>query len=81
MTANKQRRSPLAKLFLHDVKTYKKTGIRMREAILLSPEGNTIVQDGASFLTPNDIMVSLSELQNNLASYWNLSTFKILSIG
>ena len=58
MNANKQSKSPWAKLFLQYVKLYKKTGIKMREAMLLSPEGCTIVRDGSIGLTTSDTQVS-----------------------
>lgn len=61
MNANKQSKSPWAKFFLQNVKTYKKSvrnRIKLREAILLNPEGRTVVRDGEEILKLGDIMVS-----------------------
>ena len=52
-------RSPWEKMFLHCVKTYKKTGIKISEAMMLNPDGTTVVRDGSGpGLTKADIMVS-----------------------
>jgi len=51
--------SPQTKQFLHHIKNYKRTGIKLREAILLSIEGTPVVRDGNASLTSNDLSVSI----------------------
>lgn len=57
-TASKEGKCPSNKLFLQYIKTYKKTGIKMREAVLVCPEGKTMARDGQQTLTASDISVS-----------------------
>lgn len=50
---------PWAKVFLQHVKTYKKTGIKLREAMLINPDGTVVARDGdVQGLSDIDIMVS-----------------------
>lgn len=45
------------KLWNQNLKTFKKTGIKLRDAILLSPEGVTMAHEGDATITDNDIKV------------------------
>ncbi|XP_067951210.1 uncharacterized protein [Watersipora subatra] len=46
-----------AKRFLQHIKSYKKTGVRLREAQLISPTGELIAQDGEEIMTLNDVLM------------------------
>jgi len=42
--SNSARKYKWIKGFLHNIKTYKQSGVRLREAILLSPEGDPMLE-------------------------------------
>lgn len=46
------------KAFLQNIRTYKKSGVRLREAQLLSPNGELMTKYGEATITDNDVMVS-----------------------
>ena len=56
--SNSARKYKWVKGFLHHIKTYKQSGVRLREAQLLSPEGDLMARDGEAIMTDNDVMVS-----------------------
>ncbi|XP_067951260.1 uncharacterized protein [Watersipora subatra] len=64
LNTNKQRKSPWAKLFLHHIKVYKRSGIKLKEAMFISPEGASIVREGDVELTSCDIQRIQSILIN-----------------
>lgn len=51
-------RDPVAKAFNQYMKNYKKTGIKIKEAMLLSPSGDNLLHEGLNSLTSADIKVS-----------------------
>ena len=57
--SNSARKYKWVKGFLHHIKTYKQSGVRLREAQLLSPEGDLMARDGEAIMTDNDVMVSV----------------------
>lgn len=52
------KKSNWIKTWVQNIKILRKAGIKLRDAILLSPEGETMSKDGEETITHNDIMVS-----------------------
>jgi len=57
--SNPNKKCKWIKAFLQHIKSYRKTGVRLREAQLLSPNGDIMVKDGEEMLTENDVMVGV----------------------
>ena len=69
------KKSKWSKTFLQHIKTYKKSGVRLREAQLVSPDGDLMAHDGEETMTLNDVLVSFYLLLSwigfcNRCSYW-----------
>lgn len=56
--AKLNKRPNWVKTWQQNVKILRKAGIKLRDAILLSPDGETMCKDGEETITHNDIMVS-----------------------
>lgn len=63
-------RCPWVRTWSQYIKNFKRTGIKFREAMLLSPAGETMAHDGESLLTDSDTKVRLSSLTSG--SQWQL---------
>lgn len=50
-----------AKAFLQQIKMYKKTGAKLREAQLISPDGELMAHDGEEIMALGDLTVSLPQ--------------------
>jgi len=65
----KLNKSAIVKSWNDYLKTYKKTGIRLRQAIITAPNGEIMSQDGENALTKADLMVSVA-LSETANSHW-----------
>lgn len=72
------------KTFLQHIKSYKKTGVKLREAQLISPDGELMAQDGEETMTQNDVLVSGSNRTYKLLNmclvggyFWSVSTVPV----